>query len=1350
MELHLADWQSADQWRWVLKDDNGQFLADHAVRLDKSAEEYAALTDLPVWLARWRGVRSDADSLEKLGAWLGEQLFGKLRDTLREQLQGAAVVIPIHLTAQAQPLVYYPLELAHLDGQPLAAQGIRFIYRFAAPRGDKAPVKDALRVLAVFSLPDGETPLNLRRERYQLKQLLNAIAQTQAGAVELRELQYGATRATLKEALRDGPGWDVIHFSGHGHNGLLVLENDAGNADIVTRDDLLPLLRLAQPRLKLLTLSACHSGANLRGQAALALALQGAGNGAANEITELPGLAQQLGGELDCAVLAMRYSVGDQFAEALALGLYRELLEHHQPLPGALQLALQDALESRAPALSVGTPLLFGARAEALQLAMPPGSGALATSPLYTHFPREPERFVGRLQAMLQASRALATGSPHSGVLFHGMAGAGKTACALELAWRHEQRRFTRWVWHKAPDQGGEIHNALLDFLTAVETQIGLPIGDLTANLSQPELFRARTLPHLKALLAKNAICIVIDNLEGLLSVSDTWRDDAWGPLINTLLNHGGHSRLVLTSRHIPADLAKNPALLRLPITALSLGETVLLLRELPHTADLFNDAAGRDLLERLLLAVQGHPKLLELAAALAADRSALQTRLTQMEQATPQRAALQAFFEQGQSSQDESAFFRQLAEWTTSASRALPPTARRLLELLANMEETDREKPVVLAVWPELASWETEEAEDDDGAELPEELKALLAQLAQAGNDEDAPDPAQLAKLWQAAQRRSERAQSELAPALAELHSAALVEIRAARTDPHSDETTPERYGLHPAVAETVVNLTDPAVRETADRVLGEFWAGQFAHAMQNEQQGSGAYIVNAARRAIPYWLRQRAWEEASTLLEQLIFRDQSPAAFAFALPLLRSIVTATAGTKSGLENQGVLARVLIAVGCRREAETLLREGMAQAVAARQYRLATGLAGELFNLLSADNRLEEALALCAEKGDYTRAADLGPWTQLADEARRLQVLNAMGRWAEVLEQVEALLPQLRTQPESGPAEEAVHPWNVRESLLNAGQTAAKYLNKWEDALTFNAEILRFKGERGADALELAKTRYNDYGPLLNLNRYDDCRAVLEDCRKVIDKARDYELLGKVYTALAELEDQLGHLPPAIEFEQGALRYAYLDQSPEDRAISHNNLARYLHRSGAPREVFLAHLLAAVLIWLQSGSGHLQTSVVSLATLDLPATPPTFTEIVATVESLDGIRFAELCARLPARYPDGDTALAALWALVSQARAGGQAGPDMTQVLENFHPLLAAIAAVANGDETARPEIEELLSKLEENGWKIAAAVHALWAGERDEATLTAGLDESDTLLVKRILELTTSSLDEA
>jgi hypothetical protein len=46
------------------------------------------------------------------------------------------------------------------------------------------------------------------------------------------------------------------------------------------------------------------------------------------------------------------------------------------------------------------------------------------------------------------------------------------------------------------------------------------------------------------------------------------------------------------------------------------------------------------------------------------------------------------------------------------------------------------------------------------------------------------------------------------------------------------------------------------------------------------------------------------------------------------------------------------------------------------------------------------------------------------------------------------------------------------------------------------------------------------------------------------------------------------------------------------------------------------------------------------------------------------------------------------------------------------------------------------------LPKLEEKGWRIAEAVRRIWAGERDPEALTAGLDEQDSALVRRVLEL--------
>ena len=88
-------------------------------------------------------------------------------------------------------------------------------------------------------------PLNLRRERYGLQRLVRDLNQTQNLAVELRVLQYGATRDTLQEALEE-EGWDIIQISGHGQQGELLLEDDRGGSDTINADKLGDLLDLAR------------------------------------------------------------------------------------------------------------------------------------------------------------------------------------------------------------------------------------------------------------------------------------------------------------------------------------------------------------------------------------------------------------------------------------------------------------------------------------------------------------------------------------------------------------------------------------------------------------------------------------------------------------------------------------------------------------------------------------------------------------------------------------------------------------------------------------------------------------------------------------------------------------------------------------------------------------------------------------------------------------------------------------------------------------------------------------------------------------------------------------------------
>jgi tetratricopeptide (TPR) repeat protein len=1239
LHLTIADFKDPTHWRWILNDAKGKFLADHEVAVNPDGPdslEFRGFTDLPAYLDFYSTPGKPAEHLlSDIGQWAGDKIFGGLAKALRKHKQSPVTVVRVTVPPQAQELLSYPFDLAHLDGKPLAQHGVRFIFQRADAAEPKAiePVSGSLRILALFSLPDPANPLNLRRERHEIARLVEQIVQTHGVAVELRILQYGATRKTLREALEEAPGWDIIHLSGHGLAGEFLLENERGENDLISADELAELLSLTRQRLKLLTLSACYSGALTHEEARSLIGLEARPTATKKQAkpTELPSLAQRLSEELDCAALAMRYSVGDEFAANLVHALFRMMLEKGHALPGALQLAVGRALEAErgdgAPPLSLVTPMLFGQRAADLLLKPPrlTPQVELRRSTLAACFPPEPERFVGRLMPMLRANRAFAPESPHRGVLFYGMAGAGKTACALELAFRHGDRRFTGYVWHKAPNEGDDITSALGNFLLDMENQLGIQDAALIAHAGEPQVFKGRTLPRLKAMLSNYAILIVLDNIESLLTSDSEWREPLWGSLIATLLGHNGLSRLVLTSRRLPASLESHAALLRESIHALSFSESVVLARELPNLRNLFHTSEGIALLTRILRAIQGHPKLLELADGIAADPARLQRLVDQTESDTEDRRDLLGkFFATGETEQQAENFIETLRNWTTGIAATLPPTARLLFQFLSRLEDADRQIGIITANWKDFLN-RIKDFSGDAAAALKEPDLGLAKSfhlLTSTGLIEGRGIPA----------GRSEGREQGSAEA--------------------GEEAGTAVFRIHPAVAEAGRDEADPATLEAADMELGDFHIAQARYGAEKEMEGAGQVIVESGRRAAPYLLRTRRWKEAFTLLEEMIRRDTTPATLEMAIPLLRQIAEAIKGTTDESKSGGVLAMALILAGRYPEAGQLLRAGVERCEAQGDFRLASGIAGHLLNLLRETGCLQEALALVERIVEFTRRAGLGPWTQLADECRRLQILSAMGRYEEVLAEVEKLRGKLKTLPEKSEAKEAVDVWNVREGLLHAGLTAAMGLEKWQTALDLNKEFVQFKQQRGADENVIAQTRFNAYGPLLRLGRYGEARKLLEYCRAVYEKAHDIAQLGAVFTALADLEDKEGHRDAAVRFEKTALHYKYKAGQPDDCAISHNNLANYLERTGAAPEEVLAHRLAGALLSFQSGSGGLALTLRNLALSDLPDAPPTFDRVVAIVERIEGVRFREMFLRLPRRAPDGDAAIAEIWKMV--------------------------------------------------------------------------------------------------
>ena len=1342
LRLTLTDYLDATRWRWVLSDSRGSFLADHNVQLDPTTREYGGFRDPSTYLEYHQPIHPPEKQLEDLGAWVGEKIFGGLRKALWEKRALPAVAVRMVVPPAAQELLFRPFELARFaDGTSFRKSGVRFVYGLegtAAGAVAKEPAEKALRILAAFSLPVRAHPLNLRRERFGLQKLVRELNQTQGRAVELRVLQYGATRETLKEALEEAEGWDIIHLSGHGQKGELLLEDDRGGNDTIDANELGEVLETARARLKLLILDACYTGVGSQAAARQQVGLEPMRQeGAERELvpettgTTLPSLAQELSQRLDCAALAMRYPVGDGFATDLMLALYEKLLEKRRLLPAALHLALDDALVSDIPRppLSPITPILVGIRAAELQLAPPPRATEELILPsvgLSIAFPPEPERFVGRLQPMLRASQALARHSPKRGVLFYGMPGAGKTSCALELAYRHEQGRFQGYVWHRAPEAGSDISSALFNLMQDIQTQLNAPDLGLTTLLDQPDRFRQLTLPRLRALLKQHSLLLVLDNLETLLTESDRWRDPLWGEVVTALLAHDGPSRLVLTSRRVPADLANHAKMQVEAIHALSLAESVLLARELPNLKTLFDDKDGLPLLQQTLRVVQGHPKMLELADGLAADRGALATRVAAAADELADRAdVLDAFFAvgvalEGETRQQDADFVRALQGWTAGVASTLTPTAGLLFTFLGRLEPDDRRHDILKVNWKDFLTRLGEShadaaaalAEPEQG--LPESLAALEG-VGLVGVERPAIDPEQIEALL--------AGQAEQGGNLDAAALQGLLDTFKARA------TT---YTIHPGVAESARAAADPAVLDAADIELGNYFIAGFHHGRKTEMEGGGGLVVDSARRAAPYLLRQERWEEASFLLERMLHRDRSPESLAFSLPLLRRVVEATTGTDRELFHAGILASTLAESGRTAEAEPMVRDLIARAAAQGNYRLASVAAGELLKLLKRSGRLEEALKVADEKAGYTQQAGLGPWSQLLDEVMRLQVLAAMGRYDEVLATVEVLRPKMDALPLEVETDQATTPWNVREILLDTGRNAAARTERWETALALNAEVVKVELTRDADELEVARTRFNDYFPLLRLRRYEDGRKLLLSCRAVFEVERDIEMLGKVYGALADLEDDTGGRAAAVRFSEVALGYDYQTGEPENCASSHHNLANYLERHGADPATVLAHRLAAAAIYLQMQSGHLLTTLRNLARSELPPAPPAFAEVAQCVESIEGVRFRALFEQLPRTAPDGDAAIATVWQMVADEKRRWD---------DQWQPLLQGIAAAVN-DEEIRTQIEPDLADVEQNGWRLTEAVHRIWAGERNAEVLTAGLDQEDSALVRRVLKI--------
>jgi hypothetical protein len=821
-------------------------------------------------------------------------------------------------------------------------------------------------------------------------------------------------------------------------------------------------------------------------------------------------------------------------------------------------------------------------------------------------FPAAPARFVGRVKAMAAARTALAPASGHTAVVFHGMAGAGKTTCAVELAYRH-RRDFDASAFWSAPTDPDQYGDALRLLVLVLEAQLAAHRLGMVQEIASPQSLE-RFLPTLTTVFADADLLLILDNLDTLLTPDGQWRDPRWGPLIGALTAHQGPSRVILTSRIMPTGL--NPhTTVNQPVHALSRDESLWVVRRLPNLRALLHTVTlGRC----VLTLAQGHPQLLELADAAAADPSRLAYQLADIEAAID-GAALSAFLTEGATKLNAEQLQQIVTAWITTVAATVPVPVRLLLQALCRMVETDRNAAVVGENWA-----------------------ALWRRLGQAGE----PPP--------------------FAPLVAALTSAGLI-----AADDSLDPPEPVRYRMHPSVVEAIHAVTPEPVTAAVDAQLGAWWSAVVAGwAIEPPRSGKdiSQFSVRASVAAAHYLIRQHDWDAASCLLDRaLVHNSRSPATSLVVTPLLRRIVEATGALRDLVVLGSALRKV--APG---EAETLLRRAYHQATTSGEYQFASTTAGELVTLLRDQGRLGEALTLAGQKIEHTNRAGFGSWTQLSDQGRRLQILNLLGDHEQVLIEVPALRARMAELPDQGADNDRVDPWNAREGVLDIGRLSAVALERWDEALNLNDEIVSTKRRRGAGPYEVARTRFNDYIPLLRLDRLADVDQLLRDCQGAFGLAGDVTRLAVVYGARADLAATCDDSIEATELQRAALRLWYIHPDPREISVAHRHLADYLSRTAGCSAEQRAHRLTASLIDHLAGDTSEFPASLGVLTSELrgdvsdpdaPTLPTTLLEIIQLVDADDGLHVGDLVANL---CPDPAIAEHALTDLLTRAALSDQ------------------------------------------------------------------------------------------
>ncbi|WP_147680290.1 tetratricopeptide repeat protein [Actinomyces ruminicola] len=559
------------------------------------------------------------DALDEMGAALTRVFLpGEAGDALAQimtKAEGQTVPVELALDLSVrQDLRNLPWEAMHVPGtrRPLALHYLVTFFRKAVAAPTPRRVPGPLRIVVAIASPieGGGGALDYQAE---LRAITTAVREARSTNARVRIVQFATTGEIRRALEQENP--HVLHISGHGAAGLLVLEDEHGAARRISAKELIEEAIPAGGMPPLICLAACESNAS-------------AGNEATSFADELVAAGAP-------NVIGTEDAVSDHYATLVFSKVYAELAAARNPDPVyALAQARREVrrlcAESSNPrqqteqVLAGWSMVTVQASGCGQAITAPPEKETQSSAPmtsvramnslpsLGTGF------FVGRRREQLRVPQLLLSDT-HAGVVFHGIGGIGKSTLTAEVLRRTAELQPVLVVDMRGTVLVEEVFRRIVSRLRiAFSDQLTDPqVNQLLGLLADTEIGWSERLDLLQGtLLQQIPLILVLDNFEDNLTFIDgAYRltDPLLAEFLVQFLTVLGRGRLLVTCRYrfsLPEDATA--ALEWIALEPLSFAETTHLAWSLPQL-----DALEVADLRTLWAGVGGHPRTLETVDAL-------------------------------------------------------------------------------------------------------------------------------------------------------------------------------------------------------------------------------------------------------------------------------------------------------------------------------------------------------------------------------------------------------------------------------------------------------------------------------------------------------------------------------------------------------------------------------------------------------------------------------------------------------------------------------------------------------------------------------------------------------------